>query len=408
MLKLCQVRSFLLRPSYQICPAVRSYSIKKEQNTPLTLALRDKIKRSGTISVAEYMNEALTDSLHGYYTKGDMFGVEGDFTTSPEVSQMFGELIGIWFVNQWQNSGKPANIQIIEYGPGRGTLLDDMLRAMASFKDFFGSLKNVHLIEVSPALRKLQHEKLCGGKSSGASSSFEFAGPKFHWHDSIRNIPGVWSMIIAHEFFDALPVHQFKKTKDGWREIMVDIDESDQSTYHFQLVTSSTSTTASNVYTSAPEYERMSVGDTIEISPLSWNNANEIAKYIHDYGGSALIIDYGKDHLQGDTLRAVKKHRFTSILTTPGEVDLTADVDFAYLKSAAAGLVNTHGPIRQRDFLEKFGIQLRLSMLLKNTPKSNHRILISEYERLTSPLLMGSVYKFMCMVPLRSQLPFPF
>ncbi|CAG8541041.1 4507_t:CDS:2 [Paraglomus occultum] len=314
------------------------------------------------------MKQALTDSLHGYYTKGDMFGVDGDFTTSPEVSQMFGE-------------------------------------AMTSFKDFFKSLKNVHLIEVSPALRKLQHDKLCGDKSSIA---LEFAKPKFHWQESIRNIPGVWSMIIAHEFFDALPVHQFKKTKDGWREIMVDVDESDQSTYHFKLVTSLTPTVASNAYTNASEYERMSVGDTIEISPSSWNNANEIAKYIHDYGGSALIIDYGKDHFQGDTLRAVKKHRFTSILTTPGEVDLTADVDFAYLKSAAAGLVDTHGPIRQRDFLEKFGIQLRLSMLLENAPKSNHRMLMSEYERLTSPLLMGSVYKFMCMVPLHSQLPFPF
>ncbi|CAG8816973.1 18473_t:CDS:2 [Dentiscutata erythropus] len=150
---------------------------------------------------------------------GDVFGRQGDFVTSPEISQIFGELMGIWFMTQWQSQGKPDKIQVIELGPGRGTLLYDMLNAMTNFNDCFRSICEVHLIEVSPKLREIQYQKLC------SSSRSTFDGVKFFWHDTFNEIPDKWSMIIAHEFFDALPIHLFERTSNGWHEVMVDIDD---------------------------------------------------------------------------------------------------------------------------------------------------------------------------------------
>ncbi|CAJ0755557.1 4556_t:CDS:2 [Entrophospora sp. SA101] len=298
------------------------------------------MERSGPITISKYMKEALTNPLEGYYTKkGDVFGVKGDFTTSPEISQMFGELIGIWFLTQWKSQGQPKNIQIVELGPGRGTLLDDILRALSKFKECYNSITRVNLVEVSQEMRKIQYSKLCE-KGNKQDDRIEF-----NWYNSFEEIP-------AHEFFDALPIHRFE----------------------------------------------------------------QISKYIgHNKGGAALLIDYGQDFIQGDTLRAIRNHKFINPMSSPGEVDLSVDVNFQYLKEAIAidNLVNCYGPIPQSKFLLSLGISLRLMVLLRNPNVSKDPILKNEllqsYKRLVDPLSMGNIYKALAITPKSlSEKPFGF
>ncbi|CAH1765813.1 10323_t:CDS:2, partial [Entrophospora sp. SA101] len=390
-----------------------------------------KFKRSGPITISKYMKEALTNPLEGYYTKkGDVFGVKGDFTTSPEISQMFGELIGIWFLTQWKSQGQPKNIQIVELGPGRGTLLDDILRALSKFKECYNSITRVNLVEVSQEMRKIQYSKLCE-KGNKQDDRIEF-----NWYNSFEEIPDLWSMVIAHEFFDALPIHRFEKTDNCWREYLVDVDETDFSEYHFKLILSSEPTDASkqlktnfslsnssfcprpssSTTKSALNFDKFKIGDKIEISPESFKTAKQISKYIgHNKGGAALLIDYGQDFIQGDTLRAIRNHKFINPMSSPGEVDLSVDVNFQYLKEAIAidNLVNCYGPIPQSKFLLSLGISLRLMVLLRNPNVSKDPILKNEllqsYKRLVDPLSMGNIYKALAITPKSlSEKPFGF
>ncbi|CAG8491987.1 6354_t:CDS:10 [Funneliformis mosseae] len=339
------------------------------------------LSEKGPISIATYMKQVLTNPNSGYYMKGDVFGVKGDFITSPEVSQMF---------------GKSQKSQIIELGPGRGTLMDDMLRAMSNFPNFYNTINGVHLIEISPELRKLQLKKLCENQIEGVPEMVnrDNDGMKFYWHNKIEDIPAECSFIVAHEFFDALPIHRFELTDKGWREYMVDIDTSVDSSYHFRLILSPQPTKESITLTSSSQYAKFNIGDRIEVSPDSCNMTQKISNQISKFGGAALIIDYGQDYVQSDTLRAIKDHKFVHSLSLPGYADLSVDVNFFYLKESIQGQVNTFGPVTQSKFLHSMGITTRLSMLLNQTTSiEQHKALFNSYKRLVDPLAMGRIYK---------------
>ncbi|KAF9101904.1 NADH dehydrogenase [ubiquinone] complex I, assembly factor 7 [Mortierella sp. GBA35] len=390
----------------------------KEELTPLAKHIRDSIKIQGPMSVSHFMRQVLVNPLSGYYMKGDVFGTQGDFITSPEISQMFGELLGIWFLVQWQSIGKPSRLQIVELGPGRGTLMMDMLRAASRFKEFRKAISGVHLVEASPGLRKVQRQTLCGiplseeqidgGSREGITTAVRPDGLQVSWHDVFDDLPDECSMIVAHEFFDALPIYKFEKTDDGWRELVVDLEEDVASTYHFRFVLAPGPTQASRAFAEHPAYDHFKTGDRIEISPDSFRVAHDMAKHINKNGGSALIVDYGKDYIQGDTLRGIHKHQFTHVLTEPGKVDLSADVDFNYLKQATEELVDCHGSITQAHLLHSLGIGARLDMLLAKATAQRREGLVSSYHRLVDPKEMGNVYRVMAMTPLGSPTPIAF
>ncbi|TPX63202.1 hypothetical protein SpCBS45565_g06797 [Spizellomyces sp. 'palustris'] len=357
------------------------------------------------------MRSSLTHPLGGYYMKGDVFGAAGDFTTSPEISQMFGELVAVWFVTQWQALGSPKNIQLVELGPGRGTLMSDMLRALGHFDYVYSTIRGVHLVEASPFLRRVQAEKLAS--LTDVTDSIESVkrddGLEIHWHTSLDTVPeGTCSMIIAHEFFDAMPVYKFELTEDGWKEIQVAADESTDSPHHFCFTLSPGPTNASFTIMAHERFQNFKVGDRVEVSPDSYAVANHVAQRIKKDGGSALFIDYGRDHAVGDSLRGIRKHDFTNVLSRPGDSDLSADVDFSFLRAATTDLAAAHGPITQSTFLRAMGIGPRMNMLLANADAQRRKDIATAFDRLVSPLGMGTVYKFMALTPEGAPEPYPF
>ncbi|KAJ1976329.1 hypothetical protein H4R35_002752 [Dimargaris xerosporica] len=394
----------------------------KEAPTPVGKAIAAAIKATGPMSVAQYMRQALQSPLGGYYHEhsGDLLGAKGDFTTSPEISQMFGELIGVWYVATWRQQranvqpalasefkGTDQPIRIIELGPGRGTLMADMLRAMKRFPDFYQYVREVRFVESSTALRQAQRAAVRIPDMPDAPRldqpyrSEHGLTVQWHarWNDStLAGLAPCYNIVMAHEFFDALPVYKLQFTDKGWREIMVDVDETQASDRRFRFILSPHATHVTKSLTIAPHFPKtpFKPGDTLEISPDSWGVANAIAKLIQAQGGSGLIVDYGDNHPFAESLRGVSKHKFTHPLTHPGTVDLTADVDFSLLRNAMAGRVSCYGPIQQNMFLGQMGIETRLSMLLKNTPTLAERNdLVTGFNRLVDPLHMGKVYKFM-------------
>ncbi|KAI8093839.1 S-adenosyl-L-methionine-dependent methyltransferase [Halteromyces radiatus] len=363
------------------------------------------------MTVAHYIRQVLVNPLSGYYMHGDVFGQQGDFVTSPEISQMFGELCGIWYLTEWMRLGKPAKTQIIEFGPGRGTLMSDMIRTWRQFPYFYKTISGIHLIEASPGLRKMQRANLVQGsldtdvkrietkETAGMNPTESIStqdGIKISWHDGIELVPEQWSFIMAHEFFDALPVHSFEKTSEGWRELLVDIDDTNETEYNFRLVRSPADTMAGKFYMKDETYTSYKVGDRIEISPDSWTMATQMAKLVNTHGGSGLLIDYGQDYAQGDTLRAIRKHKFVHPMTEPGSADLSVDVDFNALKvnMRKDTDISVHGPVTQSEFLQSLGIQVRMEMLLKNaTSRASRNSIIEGFKRLLDPSAMGRIYK---------------
>lgn len=383
------------------------------------------IKTSGPISIAAYMRQCLTNPEEGYYTQETPFGKSGDFVTSPEISQMFGELVGIWYLTEWMAMDEPHEMNLIELGPGKGTLLDDLLRASSKFKKFQDSIQEIHLLEASDKLREVQRLKLCGTnqfEKSGddlwqAKSKY---GPRVCWHTDIGTIPESLEcpLLLAHEFFDAMPIHAFEMTKNGWRELLVDIKNSSvllpagpsssSSTAEppsFHLTLSNKASPLSLSLTKSARYAELVPPNRIEVSPDSQAIANKIAKLVRangsKRGGSALIIDYGPaDTIPIDTLRGIKSHRIVSPFQEPGTVDLSVDVDFAGIGEEAKkfeGLC-VHGPVQQGDWLHKLGIGARATVLARNarTEEGKKRI-EGEYRRLVESAGMGKTYKVMAI-----------
>jgi SAM-dependent MidA family methyltransferase len=344
---------------------------------PLEPEIRRLIKVAGPLPVAEYMSLCLTHPQHGYYTTRDPLGRDGDFTTAPEISQMFGELIGLWAAAVWRQMGSPANLRLIEIGPGRGTMMLDMLRAAQVVPGFRAAIV-AHLVEVSPALERRQRQTLNG------------LDVPLLWHRSIEEVPDGPLIVVANEFFDALPVHQVVKQEDGWYERMVGIDGDDN--LAFVLAGAPLAHFAETL----PQAARAAPVDSI----FEWRGQQpvfEIARRIKHEGGVALAIDYGHTESEcGDTLQGVTRHSYADPLETPGLVDLTAHVDFRAMALAADSIgVSVYGPQTQREFLSRLGIERRTDALKQRAAPSQATEIDSAVARLlnTGTGGMGQMFK---------------
>ncbi|XP_041468955.1 protein arginine methyltransferase NDUFAF7, mitochondrial-like isoform X1 [Lytechinus variegatus] len=369
--------------------------------------LKQRIRTLGPITVADYMKEVLTSPVGGYYMQGDVFGERGDFITSPEISQMFGELIALWIIHEWSRLGCPRPLQLVELGPGRGTLADDVLRVFKQFPQLPLDTLSLHLIEVSPGMSDVQHKTLTGHQrrlkdevNGGVIDGIPYrsasikGGIPVSWYTSLSQIPSGFTCFLAHEFFDALPIHKFQKSSSGWREIMIDVDDDSNSPQDLRFVLSPAPTPASNSFIQASETR-----DHVEVCPTAAVIVQEMAGRIYSDGGMALIVDYGHDGTKTDTFRGFKNHQLHDVLSEPGTADLTADVDFAYLRRMVGDRAATYGPIHQGLFLQMMGIDTRLKALLKSTPSEEHKNLISGYKMLTQPDQMGERFKFFSILP---------
>lgn len=385
----------------------------------------DGIKATGPIPFSTYMQLCLSHPTHGYYMNPShpVFGTRGDFITSPEISQVFGELVGVWLLSQWENAGRPAAIRLVELGPGRGTLMDDVLRVISRIIPGNSSI-NVHLVETSSSMRSLQEAKLC---SSSRQAKFDI-----HWHHSVSDIPpsvSEYTMFFAHEFFDALPIHTLQKTETGWHEVLIDANPDYNATGDCQtdiekpnvlktttnsnsrlrrVLSRSPSATSTLLGQSSPRFSEIPIGSSIEVSPTSFRTARQVGELLlgnvknqedessRSPGGCGLIIDYGDDHVFGDSFRAFSNHKLVDVFDQPGDCDLTSNVDFTYLREAVEDLVTVHGPIPQYMFLEKMGLQLRLDSLVRAAKAEARKTAIRDAaERLVSKSGMGTEYKVM-------------
>ena len=319
------------------------------ERTPLDAEIHRLIGVAGPMPIAEYMRLCLTHPQHGYYINRDPLGSGGDFVTSPEISQMFGELIGLWMGSVWQQMGAPENVRIIELGPGRGTLMHDALRAAKIVKGFRDALV-VHLVEVSPALQQVQQRML------------EDLDAGVLWHSAIEDVPPGPSIIVANEFIDALPVHQAVKQAGGWHERVIEIAPDGR------YVIGAAREALPHFEAAMPRGLRQAPEGAI----FEWRDdsvALELGRRTREEG-AALIIDYGHAHFGlGDTLQAVAGHSFTDPLRAPGNADLTAHVDFESVSQCAESMgARIHGPIRQRDLFLRLGITQRAAALKANAP----------------------------------------
>ncbi|XP_063504879.1 protein arginine methyltransferase NDUFAF7, mitochondrial isoform X3 [Pongo pygmaeus] len=342
--------------------------------TPMLRHLIYKIKSTGPITVAEYMKEVLTNPAKGYYVYRDMLGEKGDFITSPEISQIFGELLGIWFISEWMATGKSTAFQLVELGPGRGTLVGDILRV---FTQLGSVLKNcdisVHLVEVSQKLSEIQaltltEEKVPLERNAGSPvymKGVTKSGIPVSWYRDLQDVPKGYSFYLAHEFFDVLPVHKFQKTPQGWREVFVDIDPQVSDKLRFVLAPSATPAEAF--------IQHDETRDHVEVCPDAGVIIEELSERIALTGGAALVADYGHDGTRTDTFRGFCGHKLHDVLIAPGTADLTADVDFSYLRRMAQGKVASVGPIKQHTFLKNMGIDVRLKRLQGGRHQRNAR-----------------------------------
>ena len=345
------------------------------------------IRSQGPLSIAQFMTLALHDPEDGYYATRDPFGRAGDFVTAPEISQMFGELIGLWLVQCWRDQGSQAPARLVELGPGRGTLMADALRAAKLAPDFLAAIEVV-LVEASPALRAIQARNL---KDCGTS---------VRWTDRLdASLAGRPLFLIANEFFDALPVRQYVKTERGWCERMVTADADGRLAFALAPVPAK----GLAVPEARGEAEN---GAVYEVSPAATAFAEEIAGLVTQQGGAALIVDYGHAGTGfGDTLQAVKKHKFAPVLETPGAADLSAHVDFAALAEAAArGGAAAHGPLAQGTFLERLGLKDRAITLAKAHPE-DATVFAAAVERLTGDGQMGRLFQALAILPERAGSP---
>ena len=426
------------------------------------------------------MRQCLTNPDGGYYTstasESDQFGKKGDFITSPEISQIFGELVGVWFMTEWMAQGRPKEgVQFMELGPGRGTLMSDMLRTIGQFKTFINAVDTVWMVEAGEGLMRKQKDLLCGEatqlvqKQDGGRAWYEaksiYGGVMIKWVEDIALLPqqqeNTMPFVVAHEFFDALPIHAFESVaprpeeeqktelldnegrpmvrtpssskQPQWRELLVapakrkfslpEIPTSTkQTTADFQLTLAHASNPTSLVLPEQPRYRHLKSkpGSRVEISPDSSRYISAISRLIgppfvgHKPSGAALVVDYGQaDTIPINSLRGIRQHSIVSPFQFAGQADLSADVDFTALADSAlvaSPNVEVHGPVEQGVWLSQLGIQDRAERLMKTLKKKEdwageNELKKKEFEmgwrRLVEggPKGMGKVYKVMSIVP---------
>jgi SAM-dependent MidA family methyltransferase len=345
--------------------------------TPLGEHIARLIDQDGPLTVHRYMQLCLTHPVHGYYVTRDPLGCGGDFTTAPEISQMFGELVGLWTAAVWQQMGSPTLLRLVEFGPGRGTLMADALRATAKVPGFRDAV-SVHLIEASPVLRRAQADRL---------DAFNVA---LAWHDTLATVPAGPMIGLANEFLDALPIHQAVRGPDGWHERMVGL--APDGALIFGL--------SPDPLPSLTERLPAAVATAPVGSLFEWRSDSvvvDLATRLAQHGGAALILDYGHTAPgTGDTLQALRSHRFDDPLTSPGKADLTAHVDFAAVATTArASGAATHGPVEQGPLLLALGLRERAARLSATATTAQRADIDTALARLTdhTPTGMGRLFK---------------
>jgi SAM-dependent MidA family methyltransferase len=343
--------------------------------TPLEALLVARIAERGPIPVAEYMALALGHPEHGYYVTRDPLGAAGDFTTAPEVSQMFGELVGGWLAQVHADQGVTGDFVLAELGPGRGTLMADALRLAGRLPAFRDGLA-LWFVETSPVLRAAQVERLAP------------LAPRFAAR--VEDLPATGPLfVVANEFFDALPVRQFRRADPVWQERLVATRDG-RLDFVFGPPRPDAGLDA--------RFPLVADGAIVEVSPLAEAVAARLGSAIAARGGAALIVDYGRWDGTGDTLQALRGHAFADSLATPGEADLTAHVRFRALAEAAAP-ARSWGPVDQGILLERLGIAARLDRLAEGRAPALRDRLAGQYRRLTDPGEMGTLFKALALTP---------
>lgn len=363
--------------------AVAIYRVRRRRAfclNALAQILAKRIRLAGPLSVADYMAECLLHPEHGYYTTQTPFGTKGDFTTAPEISQMFGELLGLCLAQTWLDQGAPAPFTLAELGPGRGTLMADVLRATHGVPGFHAAL-HLHLVEASPNLRAQQKAAI---------------DARVTHHTHVGDLPRDQPLyLLANEFFDALPIRQFLRDGEAWRERLVGLTEE---TLAFGL------SDPTNPESLTHRLTDTKTGDMVELCPSATPIAEHIGDHIARQGGCAIFIDYGDWRSRGDTLQAVKNHDSVPALTAPGECDLTAHVDFEALAIAALP-AKASAMISQGVLLDRLGITQRAEILARNLTGDALNSHVKAHRRLTHPEEMGTLFKAMALVPEGSSLP---
>ena len=339
----------------------------------LSKILKSRIEEEGPLSLHDYMQAALTHPEYGYYSAQDPFGKAGDFITAPEISQMFGELIGLWAVDVWAKLGAPKKFNLVELGPGNGTLMADALRSARLVPDFIEAMQ-LHLVETSTRLKARQAEKL---KKFDAQ-----------WHDEMPDLGDAPLLLIANEFFDALPIHQYIYISGKWFERLV---TSENNRFNYAISSKPTPVEA--------DVGSVKDGDIFETCPEADALVDKICTLLARSGGAALIIDYGAMTSQiGDSFQAMRRHGFSDPLAAPGEADLTAHVKFGHFAEIAkANNIRVDGPTTQGRFLERLGIEARCRLLARTASEAQQRKLTTDLRRLTSAEEMGTLFKTLAL-----------
>jgi len=347
--------------------------------TPLARLLAARIAADGPISVADYMAECLLHPTHGYYTTRDPFGAAGDFTTAPEISQMFGELFGLALAQAWLDQGAPARFTLAELGPGRGTLMADILRATRGVPGFHAAAEVV-LVEASPVLRSVQGQTL---------ATAGFAAPR--WLDGAEDLPEQPLFLMANEFFDALPIRQFQRDAAGWRERLIGLRGG---VLAFGL-------SDHLPVPDLPAFQDAQPGQIVEVCPMALPVMSVISDRVQRFGGGGFVVDYGGWRSCGDTLQALRAHSFDDVLAHPGEADLTAHVDFEALAMAVpAQAYATQGAV-----LGRLGIEARAAALAQRLTGKALQSHLAAHRRLTNQAEMGTLFKVLAVYPAGAPLP---
>ncbi len=362
-------------------------------SSPLTSLIQQRIADEGPITVAQFMALALGHPEHGYYQQADPFGAQGDFTTAPEISQCFGEMIGLWLVQAWRDAGSPAPFNLVELGPGRGTLMADALRAAALDPSFVAAAQ-LYMVEISTRLRAIQQERVP-----------QLVTHLDHTSALTSTLPDHYTLVVANEFFDALPIRQFVKHSEGWRERRVTLDP-DTGRFAFAL----TPLGIGDDKLLPPHASEASAGSIVETSTASLQAMADISQRLRQSGGAALLIDYGygaqdwpakgpQGRLFAETLQALKAHERWPVLDQPGLADITAHVDFNALALTAAEHNLRIAPLAtQGAFLQRLGLGHRLAQLLDATTDDKARQnLETGTVRLVDPDQMGHLFKVLAI-----------
>ena len=346
--------------------------------TDLAATIARRIGREGPLSIAAFMAIALHDPEGGYYTRRQPLGAAGDFTTAPEISQIFGELIGLWFADFWQRIGAPEPVMLVELGPGSGVLMQDLLRAASIVPNFRRALR-LYLVEASPVLREIQHGRLAAAEP--------------HFVAGVEAVPEGPMLLVANEFLDALPIRQLVRGETGWRERLIALDGMGRLAFGHGPEDAAASLVVPPALRAAPP------GAVVELCPAAGALAAALGERLARQRGAALFIDYGYfPSRTGSTLAAVRRHGASGILEAPGCADLSAHVDFAAFAAAArtAGAA-TYGPLPQGRFLAALGAEARLAALAAGAAPHAQAGLKSGARRLLDPQQMGTLFKALAL-----------